>query len=168
MAKNNFALSKFIPREQLDVKKKEIAAVVRTTESNQLHNTFSKAKVFFDLFQDAVKNEFISRAKIARKTGVRLETDLGTIQFATRHNYKFELKKVLQFLRKKKIGLNEVFTVSYSVGAISEKKINKLVEKGVLVPDYSMDNEKYSKLAERFPELLDFVTDKPTEYIRGL
>lgn len=57
------SLVKYFPQEQLTITKKQIKDVVHKTESNELHTAFRKAKAFYLLLEEAVKNEFSKRAK---------------------------------------------------------------------------------------------------------
>jgi hypothetical protein len=166
-AKNG--LVAFVPPEMLEAKKKEITALVKDSDSETLHTTFTKMRGFFALFEEAVKEAFVSRAKEAKKTEEYVETSVGRITLNTRHNYTYDEDKVRAFLKRHRISEDRLYDSSFTIEAKDPKILAKLIDQGVISKKMGkIRAADYEELARQFPELLEFVTDNPTEYVKGL
>lgn len=163
------ALTKFIPEELIAMKKSEIVAVVKATDSDTLHETYSKMAVFMTMFTDALKEEFIKRAKEFKKREETFETTGGKIVMATRNNYKFDEEKIQKFLAEKGIAEEEIYDVSYMVETKDPKVLADLLKKGAISKKLGkIRPADYEALGAKYPKLLSFVTNEPTEYLKGL
>jgi len=152
-----------IPKAQLTATKKQIRDVVKSTDSDKLHTNYVQLNEFFSVFYEEVKREFLKRAK---KNPI--ETPVGKIQYAIRNNYSVDEKKLKKFLKKNKISIDYAFDESVELVTNNDKVIQKLIEKGHAVKIEKPNFNKINELAEEYPEILDFVENDPTEYIKGL
>ena len=110
------ALVKIIPKEQLEATEKEITAVVKATDTNELHVSYKKINSFVEFFNSAVKNEVISRIKkTIKKKGNKVETELGEISLVERANFEYDEDKLLKFLKKKKLLPDSLFKIDWEV-----------------------------------------------------
>ena len=161
-------LGSLIPKEQLSLSKTQLRGVIKGTESNELHITYTKMKGFMDVFISEVKNEFVKRAKRLKQRGKRLSTDIGIIVYNERHNYIYDEDKINAFLKKHKISPDEVYDYKYALVTKNQKVLDSLESKGFIAKSNKFNVNKVERLAEKFPKILDFIKDNPTEFVKGL
>lgn len=166
MAKNS--LTALIPQSQLSVTKSNLSAIVKHTPDEQLHTVLVRMRDFYSLFEEITKKEFISRAKTAKKLKKYIETSFGKIVFAVRNNYTFDIDALLKFVKRKGIVESDVFDTTYEVVTKHPQVLKMLVDKGFIIPIRKVNTVRFEAMAEVYPEMLSFVENNPTEYVKGL
>lgn len=168
MAEKN-ALVKIIPKEQLEATEKEITAVVKATDTNELHIAYNKINSFVSLFSLVTKNEIISRIKkTLKKNGNKVETEIGEISLVERANFEYDEDKLLKFLKKKKLGLDSLFKIDWEVVTKNSKELEAMEERGLVQKKLKMDSTKAENLVVKYPELVELIHNNPTYYLKNL
>lgn len=163
------ALVKIIPKEQLEVTEKEITAVVKATDTNELHIAYNKINSFVSFFSSAAKNEIISRIKkTLKKNGNKVETEIGEISLVERANFEYDEDKLLKFLRKKKLEPDSLFSVDWEIVTKNLKVLNELEWKGLIQKKYKLNSTKAENLVIKYPELVELIHNNPTYYLKNL
>jgi hypothetical protein len=155
----------------LKVTKTQMKQIIKKTDDNDLHVAYLRMKELADMFMSMTKEEFISRVKkFKKKTGNQFVTELGKLIVASRSNFKLtvSLDEFKSWLKKEKISDEEVFSYSYVLVTQNQKVLDSLVEKGHAVKKESVDWKKIENVAKVNKDILDFVENNPTEYIKGL
>ena len=158
-------LSLIVPEKDLDIQKKQLSDVVKTTETNELHRMFAKLNGFMAMLTDLVKIEFIKRAQ--KKAG-KVVSEIGEITVHTRNNYTYNDEKIKDFLESKDLALGHVFDTEYVVITRNAKTIETLLEKGVIAESLKVNNKKFEAVLEDFSKLDEFRYNNPTTYLKGL
>lgn len=153
-----------IPKQQLEATQKQVTDIVKATDNNMLHDSFVRMRGFFEMFQTAVKDEFIKRTQ---KEG-KIHTDVGDIQYIERANFTFNEDKISAFLKKKKIADERIYKLDFKIATKNPKVLSKLLDEGHIVETKKIDTKLYDELSKEYPELLKFVENNPTGYIKGL
>lgn len=163
------ALVKIIPKEQLEATEKEIKAVVKATDTNELHIAYNKINSFVLFFSSAAKDEIISRIKkTLKKNGNKVETEIGEISLVERANFEYDEDKLLKFLKKKKLGLDSLFKIDWEVVTKNSKELEVMEEKGLVQKKLKMDSTKAENLVVKYPELVELIHNSPTYYLKNL
>ncbi len=157
------SLTKFISSAQLQVKEKEIRAVVKATDSNSLHIAYTNLSSFLALFTSQVKKEFLKRAK--KKS---IQTDIGKITVCERANYEYDEKEIEKLVTKRNIDPNDVYDITYEVITKDYRKLAKLESEGVIAKSLKINPNKIEALSVKYPSILNYVRNNPTIYVKGL
>lgn len=157
-------LALIVPEKDLDIQKKRLSDVVKTTETNELHRMFAKLNGFMAMLTDLVKTEFIKRAS---KKG-KVVSEIGEITVHTRNNYTYDDEKIRAFLEEKDLSLSQIFDKGYVVITQNPKTIEMLIDKGVIAETLKVNTKKFDECLEQFPKLESYRENNPTVYLKGL
>jgi hypothetical protein len=155
----------------LKITKTQMTQIIKKTDDNDLHIAYLRMKELADLFIGLTKQEFISRVKkFKKKTGQQFITELGQLIVAVRNNFKLNvsLTDFKTWLSKNKIAEEEVFKYDYVLTTKNKKVLDNLVSKGYATIKESVDWKGIENVAKVHKDILDFVDNDPTEYIKGL
>lgn len=162
------SLVKFFPSGSLDLTKKEIKSVVASSTLNDVHTTYAKMKSFLALFEEEVKNHFLSVGKKLKAKDQKIVTDLGEITVVSRDNITAEEEKIEKYIDKNGIPDTEIFDIKYEVVTSNEKVLTQLMEKGYIVKTKKLVPKKLMAAADLYPKLKTMYTNTPTEYLKNL
>lgn len=167
--KQSNLLQKYFPN--LDVTRESLVEVVSKTDSDTLHEVFSKLDSLLKIFKDIVKDAFIQRIKNFKveSPNEKFTTTVGNISLVSRSNFSLtDEEKFIEFLKKNNIPLYAVYDYSYSVVTKNTKVLKTLLERGYIVEKKTIDWKKVNNVSTVYEGILDFVDNNPTEYLKGL
>ena len=163
-SEKNFAL--ILSPSAIELTAKNIHSIINATPNNELHEKYTQMAGLFKMVDGVVKEVF--RKRIAKLKDKFIETGLGKISYHERANYSFDEEKILGFIKKNKLKKSLLYDESYSLVTQNKKILDELVSKGIATKVFSLNKEKFQLVAEKYPELLDFVDNEPTPYLKGL
>ncbi len=155
----------------LKVSKTEMKSVIKKTDDNDLHVAYLRMKELSDLFMSMAKSEFITRVKrYKKKTGLQFVTDLGQIVVAVRNNFSLNVSvsDFKKWLKKNKIAEEDVFKYSHVITTKNKKWLDSAVAKGYITIKEDVDWKGIDRVGKVHKDILDFVENDPTEYVKGL
>lgn len=155
----------------LKVTKTQMKQIIKKTSDDELHVVYLRMKELADLFMGLTKQEFISRVKkYKKKTGQQFITELGKLIVAVRNNFKLKISTsdFKDWLKKEKVAEEEVFDYTYVLVTQNKKVLDNLIEKGYATKKETINWKGVERIAKVKKDILDFVDNNPTEYVKGL